>query len=258
MSFAANFPVMLRTDDGVRIDAAHTPSRGRGDLGIVVAHGFTGSWRDRTARRIVHVLSGFGGVVAFDFRGHGHSGGETTVGDLEVLDLDAAVRHARIIGYACVAVVGFSMGAAVAVRHAALYRGVDAVAAVSGPARWYYRGTKPMRQVHWAIERPVGRWAARMVKRTRIARGRWDPVPMAPHEAAGLISPTPLLVVHGDADTFFPVDHAHQVFDAAREPKELWIEPGYGHAESAATPALIRRVGAWISTNATKDRTFPA
>ncbi|WP_344844614.1 alpha/beta hydrolase [Nonomuraea dietziae] len=81
---------------------------------------------------------------------------------------------------------------------------------------------------------------------------------MAPHEAAGLISPTPLLVVHGDADTFFPVDHAHQVFDAAREPKELWIEPGYGHAESAATPALIRRVGAWISTNATKDRTFPA
>ncbi|GAA2808340.1 alpha/beta hydrolase [Nonomuraea dietziae] len=133
MSFAANFPVMLRTDDGVRIDAAHTPSRGRGDLGIVVAHGFTGSWRDRTARRIVHVLSGFGGVVAFDFRGHGHSGGETTVGDLEVLDLDAAVRHARIIGYSCVAVVGFSMGAAVAVRHAALYRGVDAVAAVSGP-----------------------------------------------------------------------------------------------------------------------------
>ncbi|MEU7892592.1 alpha/beta fold hydrolase [Nonomuraea sp. NPDC049152] len=249
MPFATNFPVVLRTADGVRIDAAHTPSRGRGDLGIVVAHGFTGSWRERTARGIAHVLSAFGGVMAFDFRGHGRSGGETTVGDLEVLDIEAAVRHARVVGYSSVAVVGFSMGAAVAIRHAGLHHGVDAVAAVSGPARWYYRGTKPMRQVHWAIERPFGRWAARVAKRTRIARGQWDPVPMPPYEAAALISPTPLLVVHGDADAFFPLEHAHQIFDGAREPKELWIERAYGHAETAATPELIRRIGKWITLN---------
>ncbi|MFI6598070.1 alpha/beta hydrolase [Nonomuraea sp. NPDC050536] len=250
MPIAPSFPVMLRTEDGVRIDAVHTPSRaGATGVGIVVAHGFTGSWRERTARRIAHVLSGYGGVVAFDFRGHGHSGGESTVGDLEILDADAAVRHARVIGYDKIAVVGFSMGAAVSVRHAALKRGVDAVVAVSGPARWYYRGTKPMRQVHWAIERPIGRWAARVAKRTRIARAQWDPVPMPPHEAAGLITPTPLLVVHGDADSFFPLEHAHQLYDGAREPKQLWIEPGYGHAESAATPELIRRIGKWISSN---------
>lgn len=75
----------------------------------MVAHGFTGSWRDRAARRIVHVLSGYGGVIAFDFRGHGRSGGETTVGDLEILDVQAAVRHARVVGYSRIAVVGFSM-----------------------------------------------------------------------------------------------------------------------------------------------------
>ncbi|MEU0571601.1 alpha/beta fold hydrolase [Nonomuraea sp. NPDC005983] len=256
MPFAPNFPVMLRTGDGVRIDAAHTPptrlDQGLDlglDLGIVMAHGFTGSWRERTARRIAHVLSGFGGVIAFDFRGHGRSGGESTVGDLEVLDVEAVVRHARVVGYRRIAVVGFSMGAAVAVRHAALHGGVDAVVAVSGPARWYYRGTKPMRQVHWAIERPLGRWAARLAKRTRIARGQWDPVPMPPHEAAALISPTPLLIVHGDADSFFPVEHAHQLYAGAREPRQLWIEPGYGHAESAATPELIRRIGKWITSN---------
>ncbi|WP_246645186.1 alpha/beta hydrolase [Nonomuraea ceibae] len=251
MPFAPHFPVMLRTEDGVRIDAAHTAPRGAADkeIGIVVAHGFTGSWRERTARRIVHVLSETGGVVAFDFRGHGRSGGRSTVGDLEILDVDAAVRHARVIGYRRIAVMGFSMGAAVAVRHAALRGGVDAVVAVSGPARWYYRGTRPMRQVHWAIERPVGRWAARMAKRTRISSGRWDPLPMPPHEAAALISPVPLLVVHGDADAFFPLDHAHQLHEGAREPKELWIEPGFGHAESAATPELIRRIGKWISSN---------
>ncbi|MEO3801020.1 alpha/beta fold hydrolase [Nonomuraea sp. B1E8] len=260
MPFAPNFPVMLRTEDGVRIDASHTPARlpaagadpapsGPLDVGIVVAHGFTGSWRERAARRIVHVLSRYGGVVAFDFRGHGRSGGLTTVGDAEILDVDAAVRHARVVGYSRIAVVGFSMGAAVAVRHAGLRRGVDAVVAVSGPARWYYRGTRPMRQVHWAIERRAGRLAARLVKRTRIAPGAWDPIPMPPHEAAGRITPVPLLIVHGEADAFFPVEHAHQLYDGAREPKELWIEPGYGHAETAATPELIGKIGKWISMN---------
>jgi pimeloyl-ACP methyl ester carboxylesterase len=247
MSLAAAFPATLMTKDGVRIDAAHTPSRGDADLGIVLAHGFTGSWREGTTRRIAHVLSGFGGVVAFDFRGHGRSGGLSTVGDAEVLDLDAAVRHARSVGYSRVVTVGFSMGAAVAVRHAALHRGTDAVVAVSGPARWYYKGTKPMRQVHWVIERASGRFVARLAKHTRIQAGKWDPVPLAPHEAVERISPTPLLIVHGDADAFFPLDHAHQLFDAAREPKELWIEPGYGHAESSATPDLIRRIGRWIA-----------
>ncbi|GII76541.1 alpha/beta hydrolase [Sphaerisporangium rufum] len=247
MPLAEAFPATLITKDGVRIDAAHIPSRGAPDLGVVLAHGFTGCWRAGTTRRIAHVLSGYGGVVAFDFRGHGRSGGLSTVGDAEVLDLDAAVRHARSAGYARVATVGFSMGAAVALRHAALYGGVDAVVAVSGPARWYYRGTRPMRQVHWAIERRHGRLAARLAKRTRIMAGRWDPVPLAPHEAAGRISPTPLLIVHGDADTFFPLEHAHQLFAAAREPKELWVEPGFGHAETAATPALVRRIGAWAA-----------
>ena len=118
--------------------------------------------------------------------------------------------------------------------------------AVSAPARWYYRGTSPMRTVHWAIERPIGRWAARMAKGTRIAVGSWDPIPMPPHEAAGFIAPIPLLIVHGDADSFFPLEHAHQLYAGAREPKELWIEPGFGHAESAATPELIRRIGKWL------------
>ena len=237
----------LVTDDGVPIDAVHLP--GDRELAIIMAHGFTLSWSRHYVWRVATWLNRSGGVVTFDFRGHGRSGGESTVGDKEILDVEAAVRHARVIGCSKVAVVGFSMGAAVAVRHAGLIGGVDAVVSVSGPARWYYRGTKPMRQVHWAIEQPIGRWAARMAKRTRIARGRWEPIPVPPHEAAALISPTPLLVVHGDADTFFPLEHAYQLYEGAREPKRLWIEQGYGHAESAASPELIRRIGKWIGSN---------
>ena len=53
---------------------------------------------------------------------------------------------------------------------------------------------------------------------------------------AARISPVPLLIVHGDRDHYFPVEHAEALYAAAREPKELWLVEGFGHAESAATP----------------------
>lgn len=240
-------PLILYSIDGVRIDAGHLP--GPDDLCLILAHGFTGNRRQPRTRRIASVLNRSGGVIALDFRGHGRSAGRSTVGDREVLDVDAAVRHARHLGYRRVGLVGFSMGGVVVVRHAALRGGVDAVVAVSAPARWYYRDTKPMRRVHWAIERPAGRLAARVVKHTRIAPGGWMPEPEPPHEVAGRIAPVPFLIVHGDADPFLPLDHAEQLYDAASDPRELWIEPGYGHAEGAATPGLIRRIGDWAAAN---------
>jgi fermentation-respiration switch protein FrsA (DUF1100 family) len=234
----------LRAADGTRIDAHHDP--GPRPLAVVVAHGFTGSWRRPATRRVAARLAERAGVVSFDFRGHGGSGGRSTVGDREVLDLAAATGWARDLGYAKVATLGFSMGASVVVRQAALHGGVDAVAAVSGPSRWYYRGTVPMRRLHWVVERRLGRLVGRVALRTRIATDGWDPLPEPPDAVAGRISPTPLLVVHGDADEYFPVEHAHALYAAAREPKQLWIEAGFGHAENAAPDDLVDRIGDWL------------
>jgi fermentation-respiration switch protein FrsA (DUF1100 family) len=71
-------------------------------------------------------------------------------------------------------------------------------------------------------------------------------VPEAPVEVAGRISPIPLLVVHGDRDHYFPVEHPEAIFAAAREPKELWLLEGFAHAESGATPELLDRIGAHL------------
>lgn len=203
-------------------------------------------------------LRPYGGIVAFDFRGHGQSHGRSTLGDLEVFDLHAAVEWARVLGYENVATVGFSMGASVAVRHAGLCgsgvgpgSATDAVVSVSGPGWWFERSTRAMKLVHWLVEHPVGRAVSGMALKTRILPGGWNPVPESPVELVSRIAPVPLLVVHGDADRYFPVGHAEALYAAAGEPRELWIEPGFGHAEAAAARAaagreMIGRIGRWV------------
>ncbi|MFF4254018.1 alpha/beta hydrolase [Streptomyces sp. NPDC001663] len=264
----------LHTDDGVTIDSVYDPGRAvydasappAVDLVFVVAHGFTGDVDRPHVRRVVEAFTQYGAVVTFSFRGHGASGGRSTVGDKEVLDLAAAVRWARSLGHTRVATVGFSMGGSVVLRHAALYgtdggrhegkregrteAATDAVVSVSAPARWYYRGTAPMRKLHWLVTRPEGRLVGRHVFRTRIHHREWDPVPLSPVEAVPGIAPTPLLIVHGDRDGYFPVDHPRMLAAAAGDHGELWLEGGMGHAEHAATDDLLARIGDWAVARA--------
>jgi pimeloyl-ACP methyl ester carboxylesterase len=245
----------LVTDDGVPIDAVHL--EGDRGLAFVLAHGFTLNWQRAPVWRVARRLSRFGGVVAFDFRGHGRSGSASTLGDKEIQDVDVAIRYARELGYERIVTIGFSMGASIVLRHAGLLGGADAVVSVSGPGRWYYRGTMAMRKVHWAVEHRLGRVVARHLLNTRISGGRWDPIPVPPADAAAKIAPTPLLIVHGDKDEYFPPDHAEQLFEAAHQPKELWIVPGFGHAENAAEAALVDRIARWAITAVTTPTIAP-
>ncbi|MFF2504874.1 alpha/beta hydrolase [Streptomyces sp. NPDC058067] len=247
--------VMLRTRDGVPVEAAYDPGPGPANGPVIVlAHGFTGDLERPHVRRAAGVFAQGAAVVTFSFRGHGRSGGRSTVGDREVLDLVAAVEWARSLGHEQVVTVGFSMGGSVVLRHAALHRGrtearSDAVVAVSAPARWYYRGTAPMRRLHWLVTRPAGRIVGRVGLRTRIHPHEWDPVPLSPVESVPLIAPTPLLIVHGDRDPYFPLDHPRMLAAAAGGGAELWLEPGMGHAEHAADDGLLARVRDWATAS---------
>ncbi|MFJ2025870.1 alpha/beta hydrolase [Streptomyces sp. NPDC087897] len=310
----------MLTDDGVPVEAVYQPCTARSGTrdggaaappapapatttAIVVAHGFTGSLDRPAVRRAARVFAQRAAVITFSFRGHGRSGGRSTVGDREVLDLAAAVAWARELGHTRVVTVGFSMGGSVVLRHGALYRSdgregtrgpevrnrsdrrdgsytavrvpgregregregraqgvgasgsavrtgahADAVVSVSAPARWYYRGTAPMRRLHWVVTRPSGRLVGRYGFRTRIATEDWDPVPLSPVAAVPRIAPAPLLLVHGDRDPYFPLDHPRMLAEAAGPGgAELWLERGMGHAENAADDALLARVAAWAT-----------
>ena len=117
----ARFVARTTTADGVRLSGTHLTDPEKPQVtALVHAHGFTHRTSYSATKRVLTAFAEHVDVVAFDLRGHGRSGGRNTVGDREVLDVDAAVAWARAAGYARVATVGFSLGAAVALRQAAL------------------------------------------------------------------------------------------------------------------------------------------
>ncbi|MGY1811645.1 alpha/beta hydrolase family protein [Blastococcus sp. SYSU D00820] len=245
--------VTARTEDGVTlagvvVPAARPPAAGERALTFVVAHGFTNSTARPDFRRLAGWLSRFGEVRGLDFRGHGRSGGASGAGgDPEMRDVDAAVAAARADGADAVVTVGMSMGGGAALRQAALGRHrPDAVVSVSAVSRWYVRDTAPMRRVHWLLETTPGRRLASRVVRLRLD-DPWLTPPPAPLEVVSRIAPTPLLLVHGDRDEYFPLEHFRLLVAAAGPAATAWVVPGFGHAESGATAPLVERIGRWAS-----------
>ena len=238
-------PVRATTADGIRLSGIHLidPVNPQATA-LVQVHGFTHHTAYSATTRVVAALAGHADVLAFDLRGHGRSGGRNTVGDRELLDVDAAVAWARTAGYARVATVGFSLGAAVALRQAALGRHrPDAVVAVSRPARWYSRESAPMRRVHWVLEQPHGRAVVRLLgvrldrpwALCRRPRSRW-PGPSRPPRCCWCTS-SPI--------RYFSAAHPQALAAASGGHAQLWIEPGTGHGETGTDSALAGRIAAW-------------
>jgi pimeloyl-ACP methyl ester carboxylesterase len=221
------------------------------DALVILVPGFTGHADTPAVRRTAARLGRRVPVLVLELRGHGRSGGGTTLGAAETLDVDAAVAWAREAGVRRLATVGFSLGGSVVLCQAGLAarRGAlptDAVAAVSAPSRWYIRDTPVMRRLHPVVETAGGRLVARFGLGVRLGP-RWTEVPPSPLELIGDIPPTPLLLVHGDRDHYFPVEHPHMLAAAAGPGAELRIVPGFGHAENALTPALVDSLGDWLA-----------
>jgi dipeptidyl aminopeptidase/acylaminoacyl peptidase len=178
-------------------------------------------------------------VLLFDYRGHGDEDGETpvTLGFRELADARAAWRYLRERRpNAPTGVIGFSMGAAIAIMLAAREPEVRAVWADSP-----FTSQRDILRSRMAARlglgpgphtEPLARLVLRLLdERLRRRLGfRLDDVhPL--RDVAG-VAPRALYLVHGEADAVVPADHGRQLAAAARAagvPLETWFLPDVSH-----------------------------
>lgn len=235
---AAHALVRLTAADGTRLAATYLPGPGVAAPAVVLLHGFGANRRKPAYAALADALSRTSHVLSLDLRGHGESGGTCTLGDLEVLDVDAAIDWLRRFGHPWVALVGVSMGATAALHAAATRSRPDAVAIVSAAARFReVPETAPMQRLHDIWVTPWKRHGLRAAIGVRlVAPALWVP-PEHPEDLARQVD-VPLLVVHGADDPYFPLGDAEDLA-AAGSSGVLWAEPdGFGHAEDGLQPGF--------------------
>ena len=225
----------VTTRDGVALRGVHL--RGGKDTLLVYCHGFLSSKNFITVPHFLELLAEEADVIAFDFRGHGESEGESTLGERELLDVDAVLDYARGVAYRRVFLIGSSMGGAVAIRYAASSSALSGVVTIGAFARgeFSFAAERALKFFDWQVTHSV----VRAARRTRVAS---IALPSAPIEVVQRISPRPLLLIHGRLDPLVPVRHAHELYARAREPKKLIVIPRGSHD----IPNLNRRTKEWI------------
>lgn len=188
------------------------------------------------------------GVLLFDFRGHGESGGScTTVGLREVNDILGAVEFLCMrpeIDLDRIGILGVSMGGAAAIMAAAICPTLRWVVA-DCPFATLEQALQTAFEafVHapgWLFARPVIAFA-------QLFTGA-HVTDVKPVECIGAIAPRPVLLIHGCDDGLVLAANSEQLYQAAGEPKELWLIPECDHVQCrvVAGEEYYRRIDAFF------------
>ena len=226
------------TDDGVRLAGARLPGPADAPGTVVLVHGFSHSSRTPRMHAFAHFLAAGVHVIVPDLRGHGASGGVSSMGPKEPLDVKAAVEAADPA--LPVVTVGISLGGAAVLLHAGTFGGVAGVVSISAPAWWGAWDTPSTRRIERYVMTAAGRRFLALFLRTRIAQV-CEGVPHAEEQVAA-IAPAFTLVVADPADHYFAEEHPQTIYRWANEPKELWLLPGTGHGTDLLTPDFGHRL----------------
>lgn len=219
--------VRFTTDDGYTLHGWLLPAARDTRAALILLHGF--SWhRLPWLTEFVPWLQPRYNILQFDFRGHGESDdAPITLGATERRDVAAAVRFMENRGYGPIALMGISMGGAVAIMSAPDLP----VAAVVADAA-YGRVENPignaMRQGHY----PLPRFGSRLIVAAASLRARaWLRQPI---QRVAEIAPRGLLLIAPQEDQLVSWTQSKEMYRRAREPKELFVVPGATHSEAHA------------------------
>jgi len=205
-------------------------------------------------------------VFSFDFRGHGESSGEPGYqprqwpSDREVNDMLGAIayvedwlqRQGRPVE---IGLFGISRGAGTAILASQFNPAVRAIitdGAFSSDAtleylmkRWAYIFAK----VRFVYENhPPQFWQFLRWLLFRECKRKLRCTFPSVRKALKRMIPRPILFIHGERDSYIPVEQSQLLYDLARGPKSLWVVPSAKHNQSVVVRPdyYARRTVEWF------------
>jgi pimeloyl-ACP methyl ester carboxylesterase len=239
--------VTFTSRDGMKLGGRLTGDQGRRPV-VIFCAGLFGSMDGDTALLPAFYKAGFD-VFQFDWRGHGISDGQrVSLGVHEVQDLTGAVDFLQARGFKRIGLLGFSMGAGVALRAAAQDSRIACVVA-DGPNRHLLHVIQgafrdkvglPLRPFAWLVVKLIE------LRLGGVSLNRASPLPVV-----GQIAPHSVLFIHGGNDPFVPPADQEALFNACGDPKEMWRveEAGHREAEKVEPEAYRERVIGFFKAN---------
>jgi len=163
-------------------------------------------------------------VYLYDYRGFGESQGKPTIESsiADYADVMATLENALPEEQQKYIVFGQSLGGAFAIAAVAKYQHefpIDLLV-IDSAFSGFRRIAKEKLKSFW-LTRPI-----RSLLGLTITNE-----PDLLQEVA-LISPTPIIFIQGMEDQVVPSHHSKNLFKAAKQPKELWLEPDAEHTQS--------------------------
>jgi alpha-beta hydrolase superfamily lysophospholipase len=215
--------IEFREPAGLVLRGWWVPPRNR--AAIILCHGHGANRAQLTFELTLLARHGYG-VLAFDLPGHGTSDGQiVTWGDRERAALEAAldfVGRQPEVDSQRIAALGFSMGGSIVVEVAAIDPRLKAIA-ISGTY------TALSDEFH----QESGKWGplSRIPALEAIEAAGVDPRRVRPVAEISKVAPRPVLLIDGTEDPAAPIDMEQRLFQAAGEPKTLWIVQGAHHGD---------------------------
>lgn len=215
------------TEDNLRLDGWYIAPIREDGATFIFLHGHGGNRSDLLGESMQYLEQGYGALY-FDFRAHGTSEGDAiTMGVNEVLDVQAAfafLLEQSEVNPERIALYGQSMGAAIAIRSAAIIPEVRVVISDSAYTSMYDAfadGIPPKTGLPPLFFPDMILFFSNQLSGANY----YD---AAPIEIIDDLTQA-IFLMHGRNDTRVFVSHAERLYEAANEPKVLYIVENTGH-----------------------------
>lgn len=220
--------VTVTNPDGMKLAGWYIPSQN--GAAIIMQHGYKSTRQELLNEAEMMTRHGYG-VLISSIRAHDHSEGEQiTFGMYEVQDMEAWYQYLltrQDVNPDKIGILGNSYGGMLSIQYAAQNPSIKAVVAncsfsslsdTVATSVTYFTGLPEFPFVPLIIF-----WAEREsgFKMEDVDATRW----------IADISPRPVFLMQGGADTVISPESGQRLYDAAGEPKELWFDAELGHVE---------------------------